>query len=285
MQKIIYFPPGAVRGVELAPKRPFIFSQIKGISGVESDVISSNVVGMQGSVYHGIKKPPRVIDCTVYVSGNTGREMYKNRTALIGLLRPQNTAGTAYYYNDYISVKTAAVPILPGDFSERISNYNKADIRLWCPDPDWLSLETKSAWIAAQNGIGFSFPFRFPIRFSHVKNEITVQNMGTAITPVTITITGPGVNPSITNQTVGKTISLDNKSLGTGEQLIITTERGKKSVKLLKNGIYSDAFQYLSPASKFWELIPGQNDIVYNSDDNSEATSIVVEWVERYEGV
>lgn len=285
MQKITYVPPGATAGVELTLKEPFIFSSIKGISGSECDVISTNVVGVQGSVFHGIKKRPRTIDCTVYVSGNNSKEMYKKRMELIGMLRPQSTMGTAFYSNDYINVKIAAVPILPGYFSDRIRNYNKADIKLWCPDPDWLSLETKFAGIASQKGTGFSFPFQFPIRFSHVKNEITIQNMGTANTPVTITITGPGVNPSITNKTVGKTISLDNKSLGIGEQLIITTQRGKKTVKLLKNGVLIDAFQYISPVSKFWELIPGQNIITYNSDDNLEATSIEIEWNERYEGV
>lgn len=287
MQKIIYVPPGKDEssGVELALKEPFILSSIKGVGGVECSMIYSSVVGMQSKVYQGFRKEPRVIECTVYVRGENRAEMYKNRKELIGLLKPESEPGTAYYSNDHITVKTAAVPQLPPDFAERVRNYNKADLKLWCPDPDWQALETQTASIAAQKGTGFSLPFKFPIKFSYVKNEITVQNNGTAKAPVTITITGPGVNPAITNRTNGKTIRLDNKSLGSGEQLIITTERGKKSVKLLKNGIYTDAFQYIDPTSKFWELEVGQNDIVYSSDDNSEATSIVISWVERYEGV
>lgn len=286
VQTIIYIPPDDIeKFVALKAADPYVLSAIKGLGGVECSVISSNIVGMQGSLFHGIKKPPREIPCTIYVHGKSRTDMYKKRMELIGRLRPRDVPGTLVYINDYISVQIQAVPILPPDFNERIKNYNKAEIKLWCPDPVWQSLEIKSASVAAQEGVGFTLPFSFPISFASVINEISVENFGTTSAPVTITITGPGDNPTITNLANGKKIALLDKSLDSNEQLIINTERGKKSVKLYKNGTETDAFQYIDPASEFWELEVGENRIVYSSDDNAKATRIVISWIERYEGV
>lgn len=288
MQKIIYVPPNGndeTDRVVLALEEPYLLSEIKGLGGAENTIISSDIAGVQGSVYHGFRKSPRVIDCTVYVCGKSRADMYRERLRLIGLLKPSRQPGTAYYSNDYISVKIPAVVSLPPDFVKRIKNYNQAALQLWCPDPDWLSLETKTVSIAAMENIGFTLPFSFPISFSHINNQVTVNNEGTASAPVIITITGPGENPAVINLTNGQKIALNRKTLASDEQLMINTEKGKKSVRLLKNGIITDAFQYIDPVSKFWELEPGKNEIRYSSDDNAEATRITITFTERYEGV
>ena len=285
MQKLIYVPPNSNESVTLTAAEPFILSSVSGLGGVESDVISSEVVGMDGVFYHGCKKTPRPIPCTVYVKGKNREDMYRQRLKIIGLLRAENDVGTLYYSNDYISVKIGAVPIVPPDFAERIKNYNKADLKFWCPQPLWKSLETKTASIAKIDGIGFEKPFQFPITFAHIRNEIVIDNLGTARTPVTITITGTGINPAITNTANGKTIALLDKTLADSEQLIINTERGHKSVTLKSGSTESDGFQYIDPLSEFWELETGENRIVYSSEDNAEATSIVISYNERFEGV
>lgn len=285
MQKLVYVPPNSNESVTLTAAEPFILSSVSGLGGVESDVISSEVVGMDGVFYHGCKKTPRPIPCTVYVKGKNREDMYRQRLKIIGLLRAENDVGTLYYSNDYISVKIGAVPIIPPDFAERIKNYNKADLKFWCPQPLWQSLETKTASIAKIDSIGFKMPFSFPVTFAHIRNEIVINNLGTAKTPVTIMITGAGVNPSIINTANGKTIALLEKTLSDGEQLIINTERGYKSVKLKDGSTVSDGFQYIDPLSDFWELEVGENKIVYSSEGNAEATSIVITYNERFEGV
>ena len=56
-------------------------------------------------------------------------------------------------------------------------------------------------------------------------------------------------------------------------------------VVLKHNGTETDGFQYIDPLSEFWELETGENRIVYSSEDNAEATSIVISYNERFEGV
>ena len=285
MQKLIYVPPNSTEQVVLTAAKPFILSTVSGLGGMESDMIYSQVVGMDGVFYHGSRKKARPVKCTVYVKGKTREDMYRQRMKIIGLLRAESDVGTLYYTNDHISVKIGAVPCLPPDFAERIKNYNKADLQFFCPLPLWQSLESKTVSIARLEGIGFQLPFQFPITFAHIRNQIVVDNGGTAPAPVTITVKGPGVNPAITNRTTGKTIALDNKTLDSDESLIINTQRGHKSVKLLKNGTLSDGFHYIDPASDFWELVVGKNEIVYSNDNNAEAASIVITYNECFEGV
>lgn len=286
MQKLVYVPPGYKYkdGVVLTAAEPFIMSTVKGLGGVENSILSSTVVGMNGSYYQGNRTEPRVIPCTVYVHGKNRRDMYEQRCRLIGMLTAKDKLGTLYYTNDYISVKLAATPHIPPDFTERIKNYNKADIQFWCPSPDWEALESRKETIAYVEGISFKLPFQFPVSFSMLKDEIDIDYIGTAPAPVKITIAGPAENPTLTNETTVKSIGLLGKSLASGEELVINTERGKKSVKLHKDGVVQDAFQYINPVSEFWNLECGNNHIVYKSDD-SLATRISIEYVERYSGV
>ena len=291
MQKLVYVPPGgdfndAQKRVILTAEEPFILSTVKGLGGVETNLLTSNVVGMNGSYYQGNRIASRQIQCTVYVDGKNREDMYRQRCKLIGLLTPTSELGALYYTNDYISVKTSAIPSLPPDFTERIRNYNKADITFYCPSPDWIALQEQHESIAYIDDVGFSFPFSFQqtISFAMLRNEISIAYQGTAPAPVKITIIGPATNPALTNTATGKSIGLLDKELSDGEQLIITTERGNKSVKLFKDNTTTDAFQYIDPESEFWELVPGTNRIVYNSDDDSK-TKVHIDYVNRYSGV
>ena len=81
--------------------------------------------------------------------------------------------------------------------------------------------------------------------------------------------------------------SADPLRPGTGETTgEPETERGKKSVTLIdrSNGTTVDAFGYLDPLSEFWELIPGNNRILYGSNGNIE-TGLYISYFERYAGV
>ncbi len=289
MQKIIYVPPGgdfddAEKRIVLAAEEPFILEEISGIGGVEADIISSEVVGMDGEYFQGCKQNSRPIKCKLWVDGKNRADMYSQRMRLIGMLRPSSEQGTLYYENDHISVKIKAVPQLPPDFKERIRNYNGAEIQFYCCSPQWQSLEEKKADIAYIPGSGFTFPRTLnSIRFIYMKDTVTIDYKGTAPTPVIITVEGPSETPAITNETTGKTIML-TRSLLSGELLVINTERGNKSVSLYSGDTVTDAFGYLSPMSVFWELKPGLNRIVYGNGGTAQ-TSVHIRYYERYSGV
>lgn len=84
MQKLVYVPPGYKYkdGVVLTAAEPFIMSTVKGLGGVETSILSSTVVGMNGSYYQGNRTEPRVIPCTVYVHGKIAEICMSNAAAL-----------------------------------------------------------------------------------------------------------------------------------------------------------------------------------------------------------
>lgn len=271
--------------VLLTADEPYILSTITGVGGAEASVISSTVPGMDGAHFQGIRMEPREIPCTVYVHGNDRQSMYEQRYKLIHMLTPSNKLGWLYYQNDYILVRTQALLRLPPDFVERIRNYNKAEISFWCPSPYWRSLTSKSEEIGYIKGEGFKFPFSFPIKFANLKNEVTIDYQGSVPAPVTITIYGSATKPKITNKATGQYIAVE-QTLTDTQRLVIVTTRGSKSVKIAEMGkAAKDAFQYIDPASVFWELQPGENVITYDSDDDSQATAIKIAYTELYSGV
>lgn len=271
--------------VLLTADEPYILSEIKGVGGTEVSVISSTVPGMDGVYFQGVRREPREIPCTVYVHGKDRQDMYAQRYNLIRMLTPTNKLGWLYYQNDYILVRTQALPRLPPDFTERIRNYNKAEVSFWCPFPHWRSLTAKNEEIGYVKGEGFEFPFSFPIKFANLKNEVSINYQGSVSAPVTITIYGSATKPKITNKTTGQYIALE-QGLTDSQRLVIVTTRGSKSVKIAETGkATKDAFQYIDPASVFWELQPGENIITYDSGDDSQATTVKITYVELYSGI
>lgn len=292
MQQLIYVPPGAGlqsknRIVKLAAKEPFILSSVNGLGGGEANIISSGIVGADGEFYHGRKSGPIEIDCELSVCGKTRAEMYAERMRLIGLLSlaDDEHPGTLYYTNDYISVKIMAVPKKAGDFRVRKRNYNIGEVTFYCPVPRWISLEEQSVDVSAALS-GFEFPREFDgIVLAKTSGIIEITNNGTANTPVRITVVGPSTEPSVKNLTTGKRIKL-TRNLESNETLVIETERGNKSATLIdrSSSTSADAFGYLDPLSEFWELIPGNNRILYGSDGTVE-TGLYISYFERYAGV
>ena len=215
--------------------------------------------------------------------------MYAKRMKLIGLLNISDSEnpGILYYMNDHISVMIRAVLKKAGRFKVRKRNYNIGEVSFYCPVPQWIALDEQNIDVSSTLS-GFSLPCEFGsagISFAKTSGKIEIFNNGTANTPVRITVTGPSAAPSITNLTTSKTIKL-SRSLGSDETLVIETERGKKSVTLIdrSNGTTVDAFGYLDPLSEFWELIPGNNRILYGSNGNIE-TGLYISYFERYAGV
>lgn len=290
MQKMIYIPPNGSYSkpstyVYLATAEPYILSTLSGVGGVEASVISSAIPGVDGAYMQGIRIEPREVPCTVYVHGKDRQDMYAQRYELIRKLTPTSKLGWLYYRNDYIHVRTQAIPRLPPDFMERIRNYNKADITFWCPSPYWRSVSSHTEEIGYIKGEGFKYPFAFPVKFASLKNELSIDYQGSVSAPVTITIYGSATKPKITNKTTGKYIAVE-KELTDNQRLVIVTTRGSKSVKIAETGKSTkDAFQYIDPESVFWELQPGENIISYDSGDDSQKTAVKIAYSEFYSGV
>lgn len=290
MQRITYIPAGAQSGITFEAAYPFVLEHVEGVGGAETTMISDTIPGIDGAHVYGIRTETREVKAKIHVRGATRQDMYKLRFDAIRILAPTQTPGTLVYENDFISVKTPAYPANAADFTSRLRNLNSAEIIFRCPSPFWEAVEPAAPEAIAYTGEGFSFPFSFDedndysISFAAIAEQVSIDNAGSAETPVLMTITGPAVNPAVTNQTTGQTIRV-NATLSVGDVLVISTTPGQKSVKLTQNGTESDAFALIDLASVFFQLVPGVNVITYDSGSGSDQTRVTIQYTPRYVGV
>lgn len=291
MQSLIYVPDGGSLNktnsyVELALKESYILSTVQNVGAVEHTLITEDIPGVDGTHIVNERIEAREIPCTVYVHGANRQNMYYLRSELIHKLSGK-TEGWLYYQNDYVNVRIRAKPILPGNFTERIAEYNKCDIKFYCADPAWQEVEPSNIEIGYTTGVGLSFPTEFnAITFGTREMRRTVECLSsTDKTPVKITITGQAEHPKITNVTTGETMAFENLSMALGDELVIDTTPGDLSVRLTTGSTTKSAFNLISPTSIMWQLIPGSNTISYSADDAAQNINIKIEWVTRHEGV
>ena len=291
MQRMVYVPPGGnvelpETCVEFSLAPPYIIGSVTGTGGPETTVISSSVPGVDGVFVHGIRTESREVTCFIHVDGEDRKDMYRKRFELIKKLTPGQEPGLLYYFNDYTVKRIAAFPQSSPSFTERIQNYNRAELRFLCPSPYWEDTVAQSGYMAYIDG-GFRFPFQFKpsISFAALRNRTSLTNAGSVAAPVEITIRGPATNPAVVNETTGERFQV-RRDLAEGETLQIRTKRGEKSVQLFRAGQEpEDAFQYIDLRSTFFQLVPGVNALRYESDNETEHARVTVRFREWYAGV
>lgn len=92
-----------------------------------------------------------------------------------------------------------------------------------------------------------------------------------------ITLRGTAVNPSITNQTLNETLAL-NLTMGADDVVVFDTQN--REVKFNGQNIENNLSR-----SQYWRLVPGINDILLNSANNSDTITAKIEWHNAYTGV
>ena len=122
-------------------------------------------------------------------------------------------------------------------------------------DPYWQD-STEQQIVASINTSTFTwFPFLpLVLGASDVFAAATITNGGDVDAWPVVTITGPGTDLNVTNQTSGQTWAFTG-SIAAGSVLIVDTRPGHKSVTL--DGF--NAFGRLTDTSVLWPLEPGSN--------------------------
>ncbi len=148
------------------------------------------------------------------------------------------------------------------DFEEDPANFNREPAWQWCTptlrahDPFWYDAAERVATYAAAGTLADWFPLP-PLRLvtSSVFATPTIDNPGAVATWPRWIITGPGVDPALTNATTGETLRLGG-TLGAGETIAIDTRPGAKTVE------GSDGTnRYPQDGSTLWALVPGVNSV------------------------
>lgn len=135
---------------------------------------------------------------------------------------------------------------------------------------------------------GWSWPLGVGAPFATLAGGSRTQiinNVGTAPTPFSFVFSGPATNPKVTSNTTGQFIKL-GLTLAAGDVVAVSTAFGKKTVTLTRVGQSPvNAMGYLVTGAVFFSLNPGTNSITYGDDTSSTASSLVLTYSNRYQGI
>ena len=259
---------------------------ITGLDEPPAQVNLTDIAGMDGAKYNSAKLNTRNIVITLKINGKAE----ENRMELYRYFRTKQSL--TFYY------KSESVDVFIEGYVETVeclifSNAETMQVSIICPFPYFSSIDEIIADISNQFA-GFTFPFSIendtPIPFSfYVINRLTTIYNDGADTGLTIEVDvlGDGIeNIKILNTLTGEYIELAY-DFDNGDKVIITTLKGKKSVKLIRSGVTYNIFGSVQAGSKFFPLANGGNEFGYsiNNGTKDEYVLVLFQYYKLYWGV
>ena len=116
---------------------------------------------------------------------------------------------------------------------------------------------------------------------------VTYFNAGDVATGAIITFTAlaNGVkNPTFYNRTNGTFFGL-TFTMQSGDVITINTQQGEKGVTLLRGGVKTSIVNSRSAGSTWLVFEPGENEISYGADEGATSLRVLLQSVQKYEGV
>lgn len=262
---------------------PYVFEKVTGIGYGDVNIIKSSPAGADGETFGGSDIGAREITQTISIEGTTRADMYAKKAALMAVLAQwmYQDGALGRFEHSYDGGKTWAwIPAMvkrgPQD-PPRLGDFLKSEqLVFYCPSPYWRG-ETYARAQMAYLGGGMRFPLRLgAVRFGSRGYKASIWNSGDSPSHLEAEITGPALSPTIIKASTGEYIRLrDKKPLYEGDVLRIDTTPPSPRVTITRiDGTTEDAIGYIDLTSTFFMLLPGENQLQYASDDDSQATQI-----------
>lgn len=230
----------------------------------------------------------RTVSINGWVVGDTYSELDLNKSTLNKLINP-------LHYIDIIYANKYKLTFKP-DFSVQYSTSYQDNnevlckflIQGTCPDPMFTTKDRISSLIASTTP-EFRFPLIIPKTTGVIMGlrkqslVVTLSNEGDIKTGLSIKVncSGTVVNPQITNLNTQEIIKV-NKTLVSGEQLVISTASGEKYIKGILNGTEYNYFKYMDFDSSWIQLQVGENRLKYTAESGVSNLSVSVSFLPRY---
>jgi hypothetical protein len=158
-------------------------------------------------------------------------------------------------------------------------------------DPYFYSAPTQTTTVGLPTpGIGFTFPLTFNWSFGggSSANMAHISNNGNVACWPVLVITGPTLNPSVSNQTVAGNPTLSfNTQLNSGDMLVVDCDM--QSITFFASGasVGSPEPNILMPGSSFFSLPAATSSVLaFNDQSTSPAAGTLTVWsADAYSGI
>jgi len=272
---------------------PYMLEHIGGIGTVLSKPLTQRGFMQDGSRYFGSLLEPREMSLILWIQGTTREDLLAKRNGVLSVFNPKAGEGKLTYSNDSGTWQIAAtVTQTPQIDTVHNALVQRFSIALYCADPAWLEAgegEQEESFTAFDGGV--SFPANCyagdntvdtPLTFGTQGDTVTIDNQGNLETPLLIEFKGPGLRHRMVNTATGEKVELV-LPLKASESVFVNTKPQSIEAYRMVNGKKVMAFNYLNPASKYFSLSPGENNIMFSAA-HGEATATVT-YTERFVGV
>ena len=259
---------------------------IQGLNPPKAQINTTTIVGLDGATFNSSKLETRNLVLTIKING----DVEANRQNLYRYFRTKEWC--KFFYSN------ASVDVYIEGYVESVecglfTNDERAQISIICPYPYFKSVEQIIDDIS-NTLAAFVFPFSInedePIVFStYESSRVTnVYNATASETGVEIEI---DIKAAVTTIEIKNTITGDDLTLSysfqANDRVLINTNKGQKSVKLVRSGMTSNLFSAVQRGSVFFQLSAGVNLFGYLVDNgaNNEDVYIIFRHYNTYRGV
>lgn len=255
----------------------FAITSIDGLGPCKADIHTTEVATSDGSIYNSARLEKRNIVMTCRFMGisieDTRQKSYKYFPIKTKVTLEFETDNRLAYIEGYVE----------SNEPEIFSKEEETQISIICPDPYFYSAGEEGTHQTIFSGMEpvFEFPFENNslslklIEFGTIENktEETVYYDGDAEIGVKITIhaLGSATNISIYNIGTRESMTIDTDKLEAmtgygviaGDDIIINTVKGSKSITLLRDGITTNILNCLNKDADWFQLAKGDNIFTY----------------------
>lgn len=276
----------------------FILHDMTGLGPPTASVNTSKVATKDGSKYNSARAEERNIVLPMYFTPIPTIEDARHRSyKYFPLKKPVILA----FKTD--NRECQIVGYVETNEPDICSDREGCQVSIICPNPYFSSIYDT---VTSFSGVEASFEFPFSnedisnphIEFGKivVKAENIVRYGGDAESGVQIRIAASASVKNITIYNVDtrgtmhiyhdKLVALTGSGIVKGDEIIITTDKGSRSVTLLRNGKSTNILNAIDPRNDEWfSLTKGDNIFAYTADEGSDYLMFVVDHTTLYEGI
>ena len=276
----------------------FIVREIRGLGPCKATINTTEVSTNDGSIYNSARLNTRnIVFDLVFI----GTDIESIRQLSYKFFPIKKSLTLEFITDNRDCVTTGYVE---SNEPNIFSSSESATISILCPDAYFYSIEAGEniTTFYGEDPL-FEFPFENNsltenlIEFGDIRQytDAVIVYDGDSEIGVTITIHSVGEASNISIYNTGtrqqmvidtaKIESLTGSGLIAGDDIIICTVKGKKSITLLRNGEYTNILNALDKKSDWFQLVKGENVFAYTAETGVQNLQFKVQNDVIYEGI
>ena len=278
------------KSIKLGNSSPFLITTVDGLGSPQNEIYTQKSPYQDGvtATHSSLGSRNIVIEGKIIDNNRENRQSYRYK--LLSAFNPKLDGKLIIDLGNVKRQIDCIVEQAPYFSSKAERNYQDFSINLIAPNPYWQDIATTKEEVAIWRG-SFEFPLELveegiEMGYREPSLIVNILNKGDVATGMRIQFKALATveNPSLFNVNTREYFKI-NKTMGAGEIITVTTGFGDKRVELNKNGVVSNAFNWIDLNSTFLQLEPGDNLLRYDASSGLDNLEVSIYHTPMYLGV